>query len=84
MNKYRKKPLVIDAVQYTNTNFQEIIRICYEKLLLESPFRNTLIVKTLEGDMKLNIGDWLIRGIKGEFYPIKNDIFLESYEAVNE
>jgi hypothetical protein len=41
-------------------------------------------IKTLEGSLKVSDGDWIIKGIKGEFYPIKNDIFLETYEKVEE
>lgn len=42
----------------------------------------TLMIRTLEGDMRANLGDWIIKGVNGEFYPCKPDIFLKTYEAV--
>lgn len=77
---YRKKPIVIEAVQYTGDNFIEV-----------SAFLNTvayvltssgIVIRTLEGDMLAQRGDYIIRGMKGEYYPCKPDIFEGTYESV--
>lgn len=67
--RYRKKPVVIDAVQWTGTNHR-------------GRFRGGLVIKTLEGEHLANIGDYIIKGVHGEFYPCKPDIFRETYEEV--
>jgi len=86
--KFRKKAIVIDAMQYTgtDTNVGELARWAGE-LGSEGglPFEDKgdhLIIKTLEGDHRANMGDWIICGIKKEFYPCKNDIFEATYELV--
>lgn len=87
--KYRKKPIEIEAIKYTQDTFNQV----YVWLEQECPNfvcdnRNDpvyFIIPTLEGDMKLMPGDYLIRGVKGEFYPCKADIFELSYdESTNE
>ena len=83
--KYRKKPVVIEAVQLTRTNYREIT-----KWITPTPDLNyylgepQIIIKTLEGNMVANVGDWIIKGINGEFYPCKPDIFEKTYELVME
>lgn len=86
--KYRKKPVVIDAVQWTGENQDEIsefIGIAYADAgdYFYSPL-NKLCIHTLEGILTADIGDWVIKGIRGEFYPCKPDIFAETYEPVDE
>ena len=78
--KYRKKPVVVEAVQFTG-NFDEI-----EKFVGgDAEFRGgTLVVATLEGAMRAWPGDFIIKGVQGEFYPCKPDIFEATYEAVSE
>ena len=91
MAKYRKKPIVIDAMQWTGTNIEEVKEftngcdrtITYYKPLVNSPFY-TLVISTLEGRMEAKVSDYIIKGIQGEFYPCKADIFHATYEAVNE
>jgi len=83
INKFRKKPIVDEAVQWTGENTVDICNFLGLKnlrtdLLLESK----LIIKTLEGNIIASISDWIIKGIKGEFYPCKPDIFAETYEKV--
>jgi hypothetical protein len=87
MQKFRKKPVVIEAVRFTG-NFQEIALWMkshqfygYGDNTGESP-SDAFFVNTLEGTMRADIGDWIIRGVKGEFYPCKNDIFEATYEPV--
>lgn len=79
--KYRKKPVVIEAVQHTGGNHPAIDFIS-EGLYY---FQNCeLYIKTLEGDHHASVGDYIIKGIKGEFYPCKPDIFEATYEKVEE
>jgi hypothetical protein len=81
MTKYRKKPVVIDAVQWTGDNFHEVDEFTNETCLWDSEGLG-LIIPTLEGDHLACVGDWIIRGVKGEFYPCKPDIFAWTYEPV--
>lgn len=82
--KFRKKPVVIEAKQWDGS--QEVYQWCAESMLSVS--RNSdgkmhgLKLKTLEGGLNVSDGDWIIKGIKGEFYPCKPDIFEATYEAV--
>ena len=79
MGKYRKKPVVIEAIKYTGRNATTIIRFmgCSKDSVA---FNET--IKTLEGDMHISPGDMIIKGVKGEFYPCKPDIFEATYEVV--
>lgn len=80
---FRKKPVVIAAVQFTGDNVADIRALCdAPSIMLNLPER-TLSIATLEGVMRANIGDWVIRGIQGEVYPCKADIFAATYEAVS-
>jgi len=77
--KFRKKPVVIEAVQYHGPNFTEM----EEFVGGDAEFRNgELLIATREGAMRASPGDWIIKGVKGEFYPCKPDIFEATYEAV--
>ena len=83
IKKYRKKPVEIDAVQFNGWNFGEI----YDWMLgfkgvHSSCYKETMTIKTLEGDMTANVGDYIIKGVKGEFYPCKPDIFEQTYEQL--
>lgn len=84
MPKFRKKPVVIEAVQWLN---QKIVCPPGPMWFVEAEEKgqiqlhgNTLSIHTLEGVMEASPGDWIIRGIKGEIYPCKPDIFAASYE----
>lgn len=79
MAKFRKKPIVIEAIQYTGDNKQEIIEFTEGDADTNTCY-NHLTIYTLEGDHKVDIGDWVIKGIAGEFYPCKPDIFVRTYE----
>ena len=83
--KFRKKPVVIEAMQFTDATKDQCFNFvrcncspCFE----EGP--PTLIIQTLEGTMVASIGDWIIKGIKGEFYPCKPDIFEATYDPIEE
>ena len=80
--KYRKKPVIIDAIQWTGDNWylmDEFVTQSHETF----PSEGVIIIKTLEGDMDATLGDYIIKGVKGEFYPCKPDIFEMTYESVN-
>ena len=88
MGRYRKKPVVIEAIQWTGDN----IRAVSEFMAPEMPvymgeFANAdelIGIDTLEGRMVAQTGDWIIRGVQGELYPCKPDIFDATYEEVIE
>ena len=85
--KFRKKPVIIDAIQFDGWNWGS----CYqfmsdEPLLFPQAFEKIekIEINTLEGTMTASIGDWIIKGVNGEFYPCKPDIFEKTYELVAE
>lgn len=78
--KYRKKPVVVEAIQYTDNNLLDVVKFCSEGNTI---FDYYLYIVTLEGNMRVSKGDYIIKGVHGEFYPCKPDIFEETYEAVN-
>jgi len=84
--KYRKKPVVVEAVQFTYDTEDEIL--CWlsdNKVNHCSSFIDNeavIAIETLEGVMTASIGDYIIKGIQGEFYPCKPDIFVKTYEGV--
>lgn len=90
MAKYRKKPVVIEAVQWTGKNFEELAELIGsleegrpERRAVYDELDMTLKIKTLEGVMAANPGDYIIKGISGELYPCKPDIFDATYETFN-
>jgi len=83
--KVRKKPVVVDAFRLTDNWFdsdhpnpQHIVGFTTD------PKTRTVVIPTLEGNHTARIGDWIIRGVKGEYYPCKPDIFEQTYEFVGE
>ena len=86
MAKYRKKPVIIEAIQYLREdNIGETIDfINKEGVLFYSTRKNEYYIKTLEGDMFISKSDYIIKGVQGEFYPCKPDIFEQTYEIVEE
>ena len=89
--QFRKKPVVIEAMQVLDDLRSHIaIRDWATSHTAEfdvipvsiTAFDSHLVIHTLEGDMRADIGDWIIRGVAGEFYPCKPDIFAATYEAV--
>ncbi|MCT8138636.1 hypothetical protein H1D32_13330 [Anaerobacillus sp. CMMVII] len=84
--KYRKKPVVIEALQWLGHNWNEMCdfipvpdaavgHLEGEEMLIK--------IKTLEGEMTANMNDYIIKGVNGEFYPCKPDIFEKTYEKVD-
>jgi hypothetical protein len=86
MGKYRKKPVVIEAIQFQPAGFAQVESFCGDKASLignwtaADPFPKCVHIATLEGTMTALPGDWIIKGVKGEFYPCKPDIFEATYE----
>lgn len=91
IKQYRKKPVVITAVQWNGGNFDEVMnfmedfhgtKLNYENAEELAYKTKELIIRTLEGNMTASLNDWIIKGVKGEFYPCKPEIFEETYELI--
>lgn len=82
MPKFRKKPVVIEAEQFTEENKNRAFHFitCNKFPDWDSSDAPTIKIQTLEGDMTASLGDWIIKGVKGEFYACKPDIFALTYE----
>ena len=79
--KYRKKPVVIEAIRFIGSNYEEVREFISQNTLCSD---SSIVIPTLEGDMVAQKGDYIIKGVQGEFYPCKPDIFKETYEKVEE
>lgn len=77
---YRKKPVVVEAVQWTGENHAEMCEFIDPEVFEIIP-RVGLVIHTLEGDHHASPGDYIIKGVNGEFYPCKPDIFAKTYES---
>lgn len=94
MAKYRKKPVVIEAIQWTGINHEEIKSFCGSAARIDicdtawevgkGIPKSYLYIDTLEGTHQAGKGDFVIKGVHGEFYPCKPDIFEKTYEYVEE
>lgn len=90
MPKFRKKPVVIDAEQFDGKHpYGDLLLMCFDRgdqpdglFPVYHEDTQTLIIPTLEGDHTASSGDWIIKGIKGELYPCKPDIFEATYTPV--
>ncbi len=91
--KYRKKPVEVEACQWKGDNLEEIMKFLNSefKYNKDNTYYYTdkflydedgLIIRTLEGLMKASIGDYIIKGVNGEYYPCKPDIFKKTYEII--
>ena len=81
--KFRKKPVVVEAVQFDGTfeSVWPLLKMYGSRgVRWDTDDGGVLTVSTLEGDLKVNPGEWIIRGVKGELYPCKPDIFAQTYE----
>jgi hypothetical protein len=88
MGKFKKKPVVIEAKQWDGTLEEATSIIDWilenEGVARYSHYEKAVIgIDTLEGTMLAQVGDWIIKGLAGEFYPCKNEIFKNSYEQVD-
>ena len=93
MPMFRKKPVTIEARQLPPapgadmnvrhvSDWCEIEKWCGGEIVVDA-MGECILIDTLEGKMRANPGDWIIRGVKGEFYPCRDDIFAATYEAVD-
>ena len=84
MAKYRKKPVVVEAIQWNGENTEEVYQfakpfVSYQTINATIP---QMAIDTLEGKMVVSQFDYVIKGIQGEFYPCKPDIFEATYEKI--
>jgi EAL domain-containing protein (putative c-di-GMP-specific phosphodiesterase class I) len=85
MSRYRKRPVVIVAVQYDGSQTSQKAIVAWTEgaaMQTGNPPHN-LVIRTLEGDHLAREGDWIVKGVQGEFYPVKPDIFVQTYEPVD-
>lgn len=84
MAQYRKKPVVIEAIQFTDETKDQVFNwiSCSHYACWDVDGNPKIVIGTLEGKMDALLGDWVIKGIKGEFYPCKDEIFRATYEPV--
>ena len=80
IKKYVKKPIPVEAVQWNGINADEIADFSKDAFFeCDETTGTTLFIRTLEGNMKARIGDYIIKGVRGEFYPCEKAIFEETY-----
>lgn len=79
---FKKKPVVIEAIRFDGENYEEVAKFTLGGVAIPMAPAHTLLIKTIEGDMLARAGDWIIRGVAGEFYPCKPKIFEATYEPV--
>lgn len=89
VQKARKKPVEVEVCQWTGDNIEEIMSFCgpkahdiYQINLANMPTEYSLIIHTLEGNHRATIGDYIIKGVSGEFYPCNEDIFHKTYDIL--
>lgn len=92
--RYRKKPVEIEAIKWNGANIEECKQFTHDKAEYiyhdaaykagVAPPSIEIIIHTLEGDMRVSVGDYIIKGVDGELYPCKPDIFQKTYEEVVE
>lgn len=81
IKSYRKRPIIVEALQYTGENALALWEFA-GKSLIRGYASSQPIIKTLEGNLTVSVGDYVIKGVLGEFYPCKPKIFEETYEEV--
>ena len=80
-----KKPIEIEAIEFTGGNWADCCQFMSEEPLFfpqEVRFEEEMVIETLEGDMTAQVNDYIIKGVQGEYYPCKPDIFKETYDIV--
>lgn len=81
IKKFKKKPVTVLTVEYTGDNLEELEKFVGKDLGFNKMNKKPYI-KTLEGNMEISVNDVVIKGVDGEFYPCKPDIFKKTYEEV--
>jgi hypothetical protein len=84
MSRFRKKPVEVEALRVGDHPWETLAAWCGGELIRGSNSRSyrAVLIKTLEGDMTAVPGDYIIKGVQGEFYPCRSDIFQQTYEPV--
>ena len=77
---YKKKPVVVEAIKYTKESYGESVDFCGKSFY--GCLDDNIIIETLEGKMKASLGDYIIKGVKGDIYPCKPDILEMTYDEV--
>lgn len=80
--KYRKKPVIIEAIQWNGNNIDDIVK--FASLHITYTGADYFYINTLEGVMKASLNDYIIKGVDGEYYPCKPNIFEQTYERIEE
>jgi len=80
--KFRKKPVVIEAIQFNGFNYDDCFDFMENGKYSRNFIDNEIRINTLEGEMVCSANDWIIKGVHGEFYPCKPEIFLETYDPL--
>lgn len=84
IEQFVKKPIVVEAIQWTGKNEHEVMKFVGSHCCLVNKSNGkALIINTLEGDYYASVNDWIVKGVKGEFYPVKPDIMEQTYTRVN-
>ena len=81
---YRKKPVVIEALCFAEHNGAEVAAWVNDHGVQCRLWADHLDIRTLEGVMRADLGDWIIKGVQGEFYPCKPDVFWATYELADD
>ena len=82
-----KKPIEIEAIKFTGWNWADCYQFMSEEPLFfpqEIRFEEEIVIETLEGDMTASVTDYIVKGVDGEFYPVKRSIFLKTYDVIHE
>lgn len=83
--KARKKPVEVEVMQLLNSNYDIVANWCKGLLIKRSDnFEPSIQILTLEGVVTARLNDYIIKGVRGEFYPVARSIFEETYEVINE
>jgi hypothetical protein len=83
MAKFRKKPIVIEAVRwFPGKEIEGVIEVPVASTTDPRGYKTVAFIETLEGRMEVSLGDWVITGVAGERYPCRDDIFRKTYEPV--
>ena len=84
IEQFVKKPIIVEAIQWTGKNEHEVMKFVGSHCCLVNKSNGkALIINTLEGDHYASVNDWIVKGIKGEFYSVKPDIMEQTYTRVN-
>ena len=82
--KVRKKPVEVETVRWTGDNLDEVKEFAGEDVGIDEDFNNYLVIHTLEGSMSAEEGDYIVKGVEEEFYPVKSEVFNKIYEIIEE